>query len=256
MIKSLIIFSYVLLSISQDTSSSILDLYEIDELTPTELEEQKDNIEKSENTQTDAEISDIDVSGTQISASFGLYNELSEISLVNSELSMQNSLLQSELLELQTLINDTNEKINGYKNDYEITSKPLKEEILALDNYNHKIIRDKLNAKENSKLNNNSDEDKDKDKNEIHKTSILVISIGLLFLLLQNIKIVFGNSMNESFNPSLYVLFENITVLIIVSVIGCLIGYIDPFENIYYEHILAGIAIFILIWLFFGIFLL
>ena len=246
----LLVLSILSLVKSQEDDGSILEVFESEDLTAAELEEMEDNVLTNEGLETDAEIDPVDTSRTETDASFGIYSEFEELNEVNSYLSFENSILDTSYSELEAELIDATSKINEYRYDYDITASELKEKIKTLDEYNHQLIREALMETEEETEDSGPDDD-----DEISQTTILGICLGLVFLLLLGTRTICGSSIHEVFTPALYTLFEGITILMIVTSVGCLAYYVDPFEDIEYKHVLAGIAIFTFVWLFFGVFL-
>ena len=252
----LMILGLFSLGLAQESSGSLLDIYETDELTASELEDQKDNIESNGYETSQPEAEELNVSGSQKAAFYGLYNELTEITSVNSYLKAKNSQLQETAKELKSELENSAKKNYEYSTDYEKSSEDLIQKITTLDDYNHQLIREARNKANNALPSEAATEENENDDDkEISTTMVLCITLGLFFLLLFGLKSLFGSGIDEIFNPALYSLFEDTTILLFVSSVACLVYYLDPFDNIEYEDILGGIAVFTLIWLVFGIFL-
>lgn len=245
---SLLILTIFLVS-SDETDGSILEVFETEELTSAELEELANNIEPTDDLATEAEVDLIDTSDSENDADFGLFNQLSEQSQVTSHLTFQNSILTETFNQLETQLLDSTEKINSYRYDYEITSDELIEKIDTLDGYNHQIIRDYLKS-----IDGENDSEGDDDSDEISQTTIVGVCVGIVFLLLFGVKTICASGIYEVFNKALYGVFEGITILMVIMAGTCLAYYVDPFEDIEYEYLMAGLALFTFVWLFFGVF--
>jgi len=79
---------------------------------------------------------------------------------------------------------------------------------------------------------------------------VYVISVGFLFLILLGARNVLGIHIDDIFEPAMYSLFTNITILALLSVITAIFWYFDVFDGTDFDMclLLIGTALFVLIW--------
>lgn len=254
----IIVFLYILqLLYAQESDGSILDIFETEELSESEIQELENNLEVTEGVLDEVDEEIVDIIPSQTAASYGLFSQYNEMMQFNEMLEAENKNLESTYEELDEELRDAIEKAVDYKMDYEMNSQDLKEKITSFDDYTHKIYRDWLNEDEDLGVVKDDDDDDDssEDEDEISHTSIAVIGISLFFLAIIGIRSVFGKAFYQVFTPTIYALLENLTILLIVLIIALFVYYGEPFDHLNYGLIVTGIGIFSLIWLAFGLFL-
>ena len=231
---------------TQDTDVSIFDVLDGNDLTSEEQETLKSNIEQAE-VITPSELTTPNSSDEETLS-------LEELEAINSE-------LLSEKEDLSKQLNDSYAKIESYIKGINEINKIIETNITNLRDYNHKIIRDQMEAEAAAKAakeaagDEKDDEEDEDDENDFSIVIIFVMSIGFVFLLLQGLRSLFGVSVQSFLNPAFYSLFIDVTILLIICSLLSLGDYADVFDSdiIDYSILLIGVALFTFFWLFLGL---
>ncbi|CAG9316704.1 unnamed protein product [Blepharisma stoltei] len=207
-------------------------------------------------------------------AANGIVSQVLEYAYKNDQLYMTNLKLSREIEDLEEMLDGAVGKINSARlSELNLVSK-LNEEMKVLDQYYGAILNDpekvveaannikaeveKINEEkaeeEEQKEDNEDDEDEDL---EASSTMVCVIGLGFLFLILRGARSVFGALVENGLKTGIYALMADIALLVVVWSATVVADYGDWFDEdrLDFDMIVVGVALFILIWMMQGLWL-
>lgn len=211
----------------------------------------------------------VDTTESANDAKNGIISQTMDLGYLNDELYLQNKNLENEIEIIEAELKEAVLDVATARSDEIELVSELYNEMSILSDYNQAILIDpeqeieRIQRQQQSQLEaqealqaeiENSEDDTSQDLITSSST-LFVIGLGFLFLIFHSLRLVFNAIIEPGLKPGIYSLMVDVAILVVIWSLTVLVDYSDVLDEdrLDLNMIVLGVAIFILIWMLQGL---